>query len=360
MAVDKMNEYAAQIAENTKPQQNRSTAGTNRNAAVDRTEKTKENQSSTRTPAQSEAVSYEVTKRTNDVAAWYQEFVLKEQEETLGTIEEEETEKRTKKEEDEEESGVKKKLKEAEENLKELQRMLERMKEARKKQKEEKKKNRGKLSYNYTRVSSAISTAKTSAQASNALTTATSNLSSLRRKAASGKYEDREIQIALQHAYKMVRVARKKVSNMKSESMQKKKNDSVELQAKQQGKIVQRSPKKQRVDAEIAKLQKELRAHEKQRKNRNRRSEDMELFQADMQYLKRKLGMLQQEGYVLERNNMTSEDMLAAALGLTEVEMQETAVNAQEGAGTEGGETAAAGTAPVEAAPVSGGFDVSV
>ncbi len=359
MAVDKMNEYAVQVAENTKPQQNCSTTGTNRNTAVDRTGKGKENQGSTQTPDQGEAVSYEVTKRTNDVAAWYQEFVLKEQEETIGTIEEEKTEKGTKKEE-EEESAVKKKLKEAEENLKALQRMLEQMKEVRKKQQEEKKKNRGKLSYNYTRVSSAISSAKTSAQASNALTTATSNLSSLKRKAASGKYEDREIQLALQHAYKMVRIARKKVGNMKSEAMQKKKNDSVELQAKQQGKSVRRSPKKQKVDAEIAKLQKELRAHEKQRKNRNRRNEDMELFQADMQYLKRKLGMLQQQGYMLERNNMTSEDMIAAALGLTEVDMQETAVNAQESAGTEGGETAAVETAPAEAASVSGGFDVSV
>lgn len=356
MAVERMNEYAAQVADNTKPQQSRSTSGTKRGSDVNsRTER----QGSTQTSPQGEAVSYDVTKRTSDVAAWYQEFVLKEQEEKLGALEEEQTEEGAKKDEEEEDS-VKKKLKEQEEALKSLQRMLERMREMQKKWQEQKKKNRGKLSYNYHRVSSAISAAKTSAQASNALTTATSNLSSLRRKAASGKYEDREIQLALQHAYKMIRVARKKVNNMKVESMQKKKNDSVELQAKQQGKNVRRVPKKQKVDAEIARLQKELKAHEKQRKNRHRRQEDMELFQADMQYLKRKLNLLQQEGYMLERNEGASDDMVAAALGLVDVEMKENAANAQENGGTETGE-AATEAAPAEvAAPVSGGFDVSV
>lgn len=357
MAVDKMNEYAAQMAENIKPQQNRPATATRRGTDADRrTEK----QGSTQTPSQGEAASYEVTKRTSDVAAWYQEFVLKEQEEMLGAIVEDTDEKRSKKGE-EEEDPAKKKLKEAEEVLKSLQRMLERMKEMRKKWQEQKKKNRGKLSYNYHRVSSSISAAKTSAQASNALTTATSNLSSLRRKAASGKYEDREIQLALQHAYKMVRAARKKVNNMKSESMQKKKNDSVELQVKQEGRNVHRVPQKQKVDAEIARLQKELKAHEKQSKNRHRRQEDMELFQADMQYLKRRINLLHQQGYMLEKNETASDDMVAAALGLVDVEMKENAANAQENGGTEAGEAAAVETAPAEtAAPVSGGFDVSV
>lgn len=356
MAVDKMNEYAAQVAGNTKTQQSRSAAGTKRGTDVDRKA---ERQGSTQTPPQGEAVSYEVTKRTSDVAAWYQEFVLKDQEEMLGTVVEDRAEKGAKKNEEEEDS-VKKKLKEAEEVLKSLQRMLDRMRELKKKQQEEKKKNRGKLSYNYHRISSAISSAKTSAQASNALTTATSNLSSLRRKAASGKYEDREIQLALQHAYKMIRTARKKVNNMKMESMQKKKNDSVEIQAKQQGKSVRPTPKKQKVDAEIAKLQKQLRAQEKQSKNRHRRQEDMELFGADMQYLKRRLSLLQQQGYMLERNEFTTDDMVAAALGLVDVEMKEDAVNAQENSGAETGEAAPVEAAPAEAAVVSGGFDVSV
>lgn len=147
---------------------------------------------------------------------------------------------------------------------------------------------------------------------------------------------------------------------MKSEAVQKKKNDSVELQAKQQGKSVRRAPQKQKVDAEIARLQKELKANEKQRKNRHRRQEDMELMQADMQYLKRKINLLQQQGYMLERNELASDDMIAAALGLVDVGMKEDAVNAQEGGSAEGGETAAPEAAPVEtAAPVSGGFDVS-
>lgn len=47
-------------------------------------------------------------------------------------------------------------------------------------------------------------------QASNALTSANSALSALRRKSASGQYNDDELQIAINHAKKMVRVARKK------------------------------------------------------------------------------------------------------------------------------------------------------
>lgn len=357
MAVDKMGEYAAQAAAAAKVQQSRPASEPKRDADAGRWTETKEN---VQPAGQGGAVSYEVSQRTNDVAAWYQEFVLKEQEEKLGIVEEEKAEKGKNKDDEEEKDSLKKRLEEAEQILKSLQRMLDRMKELKKKQQEEKKKNRGKLSYNYHRVSSAISTAKTSAQASNALTTATSNLSSLRRKAASGKYEDREVQLALQHAYKMVRTARKKVNNMKSEAVQKKKNDSVELQARQQGKSVRRAPQKQKVDAEIARLQKELKANEKQRKNRHRRQEDMELMQADMQYLKRKINLLQQQGYMLERNELASDDMIAAALGLVDVGMKEDAANAQEGGSAEGGETAAPEAAPVEtAAPVSGGFDVS-
>ena len=55
-------------------------------------------------------------------------------------------------------------------------------------------------------------------QASNALTSANSALSALRRKSASGQYNDDELQIAINHAKKMVRVARKKVQNIRRES----------------------------------------------------------------------------------------------------------------------------------------------
>ena len=90
MAVDKMGEYAAQAAAAAKVQQSRPASEPKRDADAGRWTETKED---VQPAGQGGAVSYEVSQRTNDVAAWYQEFVLKEQEEKLGIVEEEKAEK---------------------------------------------------------------------------------------------------------------------------------------------------------------------------------------------------------------------------------------------------------------------------
>ena len=97
MAVDKMGEYAAQAAAAAKVQQSRPASEPKRDAG--RWTETKEN---VQPAGQGGAVSYEVSQRTNDVAAWYQEFVLKEQEEKLGIVEEEKAEKGKNKDDEEE------------------------------------------------------------------------------------------------------------------------------------------------------------------------------------------------------------------------------------------------------------------
>ena len=302
---------------------------------------------------QEEGVQYEVSDRTNAGAAWYQEYLRKEQREKLGLDEEEEEEK----EEKEEKDPAREKMEEAERILESLKRMLDRMREQQKKQREQKKNKKGKLSYNYRRVSNSIGAAKTTTQAANALSSASANLSMVRRQAASGKYEDREIQVALQHAYKMVRVARKKVNNIKSEAQQAKRNQAKETVKKQKNSVVHSIPSRQKVEKELQQLQQELRSREKMKKNRNRRQEDMDLMDADMEYLRRRIGVLQNHGLKLSTEaQQVVDEMVAAAMGLVSVDMQSEAASA-----AEGGEAAAAPaeTGGAEAA-VAGGFDATI
>lgn len=330
MAVDLISNYVAQQAEhNGQTQtggvsyetQRKSRAADGKRAGQDTV------QDIQTTVAQEKAVAYDVSQRTNEIAAWYQDFLLQEQEAQLGMETEEEAVK------EDEEDPVKKKLEENEKILKSLQQMLERMRESQKKQKEQKKKSKKKLSYSYRKVSSAISGAKTSLQASNALSSAMASLGDIKRKAATGNYEEKDIQIALQHAQRMVRTARKKVNNLKSEVQQKQRHTAIESQKKQERKLVYRAPDRQKVEAEITRLEKELRAQQKQKKNRNRRQEDMDLMQADMQYLRRKIDLLRQEGYSLSGVAPENDEMLAAALGLVTIDRKEEAIQAQENSG---------------------------
>ena len=97
--------------------------------------------------------------------------------------------------------------------------LLERLKESRQNSKSTNTKTtKHPVNYSFRKVSAAIARAKNVNQASNALTSANSALSALRRKSASGQYNDDELQIAINHAKKMVRVARKKVQNIRRES----------------------------------------------------------------------------------------------------------------------------------------------
>lgn len=359
MAVKNAVEYAiqAQAAEKNQIQESRKASETKqkRMEAVTFRPATENGKAAADTQSE-EGVRYDVSERTNEVAAWYQEYLRREQEEKLGLAltEEEEAEK-------EEKDPVREAQEKAERILQSLQQMLERMREQQKKQKEQKKKAKSKLSYNYRKVSSSISSAKTSTQASNALSSATANLSLVRRQAVSGKYEEREIQLALQHAQKMVRAARKKVANLKSEAQQAKRNRAKENHKKQRNSIVHRVPDRQKVEKELQQLKQELKSRENIEKNRNRRDEDMDLLQADMQYLRRRIDLLKNHGLSLSTENQRIvDDMVAAAMGLVSVDLKEEAVEAAQGGQTT--ETVAAETAGTETAEVaaSSSFDTSI
>lgn len=89
------------------------------------------------------------------------------------------------------------------------------------KQTTSKKKKTKKLNYNYRDVSGRILRAKTSVSANLVVAHARTMVAVLRRRYGCGEYNDRELEIAIVHAEKMVRIAKKKVKNLKMEEQEK-------------------------------------------------------------------------------------------------------------------------------------------
>ena len=195
-----------------------------------------------------------------------------------------------------------------EKELERLQKMLERCKERREAKKESARKP---LRYKHSRVSSAIRGAKTVVQASNALVKANSSLNQLRRQAASGNYNESEVAMAQTHARKMVRTARMKLRNIKSEHNQKNNNTLAKDHASAKlGNVVKKVRAEQKLDAiqqkdrEMLKLTKLIQRKEATLKNRHRRKENWDLMEADMEYLRRRIEYLknQDEKSLTEEN----------------------------------------------------------
>lgn len=82
-----------------------------------------------------------------------------------------------------------------------------------------KKKKYKKLNYNYREVSGRILRSKTSVSARQTVTHARTVVAMLRRRYGCGEYNDRDLEIAIIHAEKMVRIAKKKLKNLKMEEL---------------------------------------------------------------------------------------------------------------------------------------------
>ena len=190
----------------------------------------------------------------------------------------------------------------SESDIEYMERLLESMRKSRENISKNKTNTKKTLTYNYRKVSGAIMRAKTRIQAGNALTSAKSELSSLKRKAGSGQYKDEELQIAINHANKMIRTARRKMSHLKLEEMQKKSdNDTVHSKeqknenVKRQEHVQSSTALKADLDQQVLQLKKRLKQITKAEQNGHRRSENYDLLQADMEYLKRKIDLLRQD-----------------------------------------------------------------
>ena len=79
------------------------------------------------------------------------------------------------------------------------------------------------LNYNYRDVSSQLMRAKKPQGAAAALSRAKSKVNTLKRMAATGNYDSREIANALAHAKRMVECAQSKVQNLKEEEREERK-----------------------------------------------------------------------------------------------------------------------------------------
>ena len=203
---------------------------------------------------------------------------------------------------------------EEEKELESLQKMVERMRESRKNQKKEKAKKR--LNYTHRRISGKISSAKTVNQASRAVSSANTNLSLLRRKSASGQYDESELEIAIIHAKKMVRVAKKKLKNVKNEAQITTQDNRVVSVKELKAQKILIKRKRDEAEEEIEDLREELEKIRKQYKLSNRRDEDMELLDADMEYLRKKVALMKAgKGDSAVANAMSNEQAVREVFG---------------------------------------------
>lgn len=182
-----------------------------------------------------------------------------------------------------------------------------------------KKKKYKKLNYNYREVSGRILRAKTSVSARQVVAHARTMVAVLRRRYGCGEYNDRDLDIAIIHAEKMVRIAKKKLKNLKSEELAQRTSEAEkvteELEAENQTETDETQPKSGEMDREelrkmIRRMEQELqelmaedgmdeltqecfggggRMSEeelKQVKKKHRCDEMRRIVEADMKYLK--------------------------------------------------------------------------
>lgn len=213
--------------------------------------------------------------------------VMLEISEESGAVSEKNNSQKTKKEEEYE------KLQKQLESLKD---MLERAREAQKNASKTEVKAKKVLNYSYKKVSSSIQSAKNISQASNAVSSANSNLSALKRKAASGNYDDDELNIAISHAKRMINVAKKKLAHIKQEVMNKKEDDKV-ISSKKENvvKIIDEKIRAKKQE-ELQRIEDEIRKQEKKEKQAHRGEENNKLLDADMTYLKAKIEIWKRGG----------------------------------------------------------------
>lgn len=182
----------------------------------------------------------------------------------------------------------------AEALIKSLEEKLQRLQEKKKIKKEATNTKKKALRYSYKKVSGSVMRAKTLSQASSALTSAISNLNSLKRKSMTGKYDEDEIEIALKHAKKMVRTAKKKMNHLKYEQKQDQSDDAYVGNKKKEmtQSVTTKKQDNDDVQQQIRLLEDQLESVKKQRSKGNRKDENIDIMNSDMEYLRKKIELL--------------------------------------------------------------------
>ena len=182
----------------------------------------------------------------------------------------------------------------AEALIKSLEEKLQRLQEKKKIKKEATNTKKKALRYSYKKVSGSVMRAKTLSQASSALTSAISNQNSLKRKSMTGKYDEDEIEIALKHAKKMVRTAKKKMNHLKYEQKQDQSDDAYVGNKKKEmtQSVTTNKQDNEDVQQQIRLLEDQLESVKKQRSKGNRKDENIDIMNSDMEYLRKKIELL--------------------------------------------------------------------
>ena len=109
-----------------------------------------------------------------------------------------------------------------------------------------------KLQYSYKKISSQIVRSKTSVTARKAASAARREVLRLKRLRASGEYDEEELQISIEHAKSMERIAKKKVAHLQQEEMIERGRHSAlsGLQEKEEEQDQEKEPEEEPVESE--------------------------------------------------------------------------------------------------------------
>ena len=203
------------------------------------------------------------------------------------------------------------------------------------------KKKTKRLNYKFKYISTKILLSKTSDSAGKALATAQTNLGVLYRKLKTGQFDEREVELAIAHAKKLERVARKKLKHLHEEELAKQRGscqDKIEQNEasglkgsgeKKEEKIPEINEKElQKLMKELQKLMEETMKESMEQtadeligtihrnmddddleilKKKHRARELREILEADMKYLKAFFNKLQKEKEEAAKGNCSSE-----------------------------------------------------
>lgn len=226
------------------------------------------------------------------------------------------------------------------------------------------KKKTKRLNYNFKYISDKILMSKTSNNAGRALATAQANIGALYRKLKTGQFDEKEVELAIIHAKKLERVARKKIKHLREEETAKqrgscqdnmdendisdsknaKKEKVPEINEEELEKLVNELQKlmeetmketmEQTADELIGTVHRDMNDDDLELlKKKHRAKEIREIIEADMKYLKAFFNKLQKEKEEASKEHFSSEGVSLEISG-TEMPVQASEIPAMSEGGS--------------------------
>ncbi len=213
-------------------------------------------------------------------------------------------------------------------------------------------KKKKRLPYNFKAISAQIMLSKTSGGAGKAVTKARGTIAMLLRKVRSGEYDDQELELAIKHARKMERVAKKRVKHLKQEEAIEKEKHSEELEDDLAAELTDTDEDEELLEISEEELQQLLEEYEElmresmeelaretsleelseefagavydmsaedleELKKKHRSDEMREIMDADMKYLRAIFNKLEKEKQALSSGSAQSDSPQAPAAGVS-------------------------------------------